>query len=172
LPQGGCSADNQALQVQQQELAASVQTDSQRAKASQDELQRLQRDSSELLRLRNEVTQLRRQQVPPMQVATPPSPSGVIWSLDPKVLAQNPPIVIIRPSPDSASSRAAVGMRSTDRGTIALGTYLNNIVAYAYDLAPQQLGRIQMPPETRSNLSCAHHDEQTRVFPPASAITP
>jgi uncharacterized protein (TIGR03435 family) len=141
-------ADNQTLLAQRQELSTSVETASQRVKASQDELQRLQQDNSELLRLRNEVTQLRRQQTASRVIANSASQNGVIWSLDAKVLAQNPPTVLIRPSPDSASGRAAVGMRSTDRGTIALGTYLSNIVAYAYDIAPHQLGRIQMPQET------------------------
>jgi uncharacterized protein (TIGR03435 family) len=140
-------AENRNLSAQQQLLTAQVESVSLAERNREEELQNLQREHGELLRLRNEVAQLRRAQAKPGTSIQAPS-QELSWSLDPKALAQSPPLVEIRPSPDQSSNQAPSGMISSGNGTIALRTYLRNIVGYAYDFSPTALNRIIMPSGT------------------------
>ena len=97
-----------------------------------------------------------KQNIPPapaqtaaLPAATNPSPApagiSVTWPVNPQALAQQPPRVMIRPSELARPGGRGTGMSSSTSGTLATGSTLNEIVAYAYNVPPAMRNRILMP---------------------------
>ena len=97
-----------------------------------------------------------KQNIPPapahtaaLPAATNPSPAPpgirVTWPVNPQALAQQPPGVIIRPSELAHPGGPGTGMSSSTSGTLATGSTLKEIVAYAYNVPPAMRNRILMP---------------------------
>src|SRR6185503_18876898 len=76
-----------------------------------------------------------------------PAPAGIsaTWPVNPQALAQQPPGVMIRPSELAHPSGPGTGMFSSTSGTLATGSTLKDIVAYAYNVPPAMRNRILMP---------------------------
>ena len=71
----------------------------------------------------------------------------VVWSMNPQVLAQQPPIALVRPTELEHPGGRGTGMTSPSMGTVAMGAKMKEIVRYAYNVGMDLRNRIIVPAE-------------------------
>ena len=86
-----------------------------------------------------------KQNIPPAPAQTAALPAATNPSPAPAGISEQPPGVMIRPSELARPGGRGTGMSSSTSGTLATGSTLNEIVAYAYNVPPAMRNRILMP---------------------------
>ena len=78
--------------------------------------------------------------------------SQIDWSFDSRVLAQQPPVVIVRPSKEEHPGGRGSGSVSADDLTMSVGTTMKDILRYAYNVTPEMEHRVIMPTNAPDGL--------------------
>ena len=90
-------------------------------------------------------------QVSPSGDPSPVSADQVVWSLDSQILAQQPPVALLRPS--QATTKGQVMLSGIDGPRmIQLRSPVKNLFMYAYHLKPDTSRRIIMPADAPQGL--------------------